>query len=69
MTEHYENGFKNGQLCRKNSNQKSQPPTDKEWADAFVDGEFGDPTDSEGMAEFVRGCKDGWRKASGASKL
>jgi hypothetical protein len=68
MTTAYEHGFENGQLCRKHSNQHTPMPSDKEWADAYVDGEFGDPGDA-GQADFVRGCKDSWHKASGSSKL
>lgn len=44
------------------------PPTDQEWKDAYVNGEFGEKDDA-GQEEFIRGCKDGWKKSGGAKKL
>jgi hypothetical protein len=43
-------------------------PSDEEWGNAYVDGEFGQKGDA-GQEDFIRGCRDGWRKASGASKI
>ncbi len=59
----YADGFENGRLVWKYRESDDETlPNDRDWENATVD-----DYSPEEMKEFIRGCKDGWRREGGKS--